>query len=288
MSPQNAVTAAQPAAPAPPQSDPFLDDDSPSRADFLAALFNGCQGVIECRALPSKARAFFQQDDEAGMSTFLAANRSQNLYLGISTRRDDSSGRLENCRHLGSHFVDVDYRVTPEPEARQRLAQFPLPPSAVINSGGGLHVYWFLRTPLELPDAAKQAKGLLRRLAHALGADLSAAESARVLRVPGTVNYKYDPVRWVVLESLDGDRRYGVDELDKVLPPEPVGAASGPFTMPDVPVAEGEGRNTLLYRPARSLKARNLTPEAIRAAVEVENSTRCAPARRLPEARRPA
>jgi len=178
-----------------------------SRVDFFAALFDGCAGLIEFRALPSKARAFFRPTDHTGIEGFLTENQHQDLYGGVATRRDASSGRLENCRHLGALFADIDFKTTPEPAARQGLARFPLRPSAIIHSGGGLHCYWFLREPLELPDEVTHAKQLLRRLAVAVGGDLSAAEVARVLRVPGTWNRKpeYGTPRSVRIESFEAD-----------------------------------------------------------------------------------
>jgi hypothetical protein len=176
-----------------------------TRPDFLTALHAGCEGVCELRALPSEARTFVPRGDEAAVTRFVTSHTNEDVYVGIATRRDASSGKLENCRHLGALFADIDFKSTSEREARQRLARFPLAPSAVVQSGGGLHVYWWLREPLLLPDEAAHAKQLLRRLAAAVGGDLTAAEPARVLRVPGTRNYKpeYETPRLVRVEYLD-------------------------------------------------------------------------------------
>jgi hypothetical protein len=124
--------------------------------------------------------------------------------MGVATRRDASSGELKNCQHLGALFVDIDFKRTPEPAARERVARMPLPPSAIVQSGGGLHVYWFLREPFLLPADGEYAKGLLRRLALALGGDSSSAEPAHILRVPGSTNYKpeYSSPRRVRLEAV--------------------------------------------------------------------------------------
>lgn len=63
---------------------------------------------------------------------------------------------------------------------------FPLP-TALVSSGGGLHVYWKIRIPIT--DKA-EAYQYLRLIQRKLGADPNAAEPARVLRVPGTTNVK--------------------------------------------------------------------------------------------------
>ena len=115
-----------------------------------------------------------------------------------------TTGALENCAELHALFIDLDFKDVPEAEARVRLGAFPLHPTMVVASGGGLHAYWLLKEPLVLPDEADTAKTLLRRLAHFFGGDLASAEPARVLRVPGSWNVKatYDPPRPVVLEAV--------------------------------------------------------------------------------------
>jgi putative DNA primase/helicase len=251
--------------------------------DFLAALFDGCEGFMEFRALPSTARAdrlfaLIAAQPPRIITPWLAAHVSQDLYLGVSSRRNQLAGDLAHCQHLGALFVDVDFKATPEPEARARVARCPLPPSAVVQSGGGLHVYWFLREPLLLPDEAERAKHLLRRLALATGGDPASAEPARILRVPGTRNHKpeYGTPRLVVIEQLDPTRRCNPSELEPWLPEEPmVEARRGPFTMPDK-VLEGT-RNDTLWSLARSLKTRNLGLPAMLAALEAENAEKCDP-----------
>src|SRR5689334_20018132 len=117
---------------------------SPTLQDFVAALVHGCEGLLEVRALPSRRTAFFAPLDGRGLSRFIQLHRQQNLYLGVATRRDASSGALENCRHLGALFADIDFKRTPEASAREALGRFVFPPSLVVHSGGGLHPYWLL------------------------------------------------------------------------------------------------------------------------------------------------
>src|SRR5262249_1812408 len=96
-------------------------------------------------------------------------------------------------------FCDLDYKnVTPD-EAQLRIQRFPLQPSITVESGGGLHLYWILSKTVDLRTHAVVFRTLLRRTARAIGADLQAAEPARVLRIPGTHNYKYEPPREVRL-----------------------------------------------------------------------------------------
>src|SRR5262245_11606494 len=244
-----------------------------TRADFLTALHTGCEGLCELRALPSQARTFVRPGDDAAAARFAGAHAAENVYIAVATRKDVTSGTLTNCQHLGALFVDIDFKMTTEADARSRLARFALPPSAVVHSGGGFHVYWFLREPMALPEETSLAGGLLRRLAHAFGGDRVAAEPARVLRLPCALNQKYTPARTVTLELLDAARRYNPSELDELLTAEPATSARGvPFTMPDEPLAEGEGRNNAIYRLVRALRAKHLSTQSIVAAAEAENA----------------
>jgi hypothetical protein len=109
--------------------------------DFLAVLFEGTRGVIELRALPSRARIFVDVDDGTEAESFLGAHVDEDVYVGIATRKDATAGTLANCSALPALFADVDFKVTPEAEARETLAAFPLPPTIIVHSGGGLHVY---------------------------------------------------------------------------------------------------------------------------------------------------
>lgn len=253
-------------------------------ADFFAALCSA-PGFVELRALPSGEREFVRQHDaEAAVERFLADHRGKDLFFGVATRHDATSGRLDNCSYLAALFVDVDFKALPEPEARKRLRAFRLPSSALVKSGGGLHAYWLLHHSIDLPAEAERAKALLRRLARALGGDLSAAEPARVLRIPGTLNHKYTPPRPVTIELLDSERRYDLSEFDSFLPEEPTDQGQeAPFTIPEK-VREG-ARNDRLYRLGRALKTKGLEAGEILAALETVNHSRCEPPLPAPEVR---
>jgi len=111
-----------------------------------------------------------------------------------------------NAVKLKSLFLDIDVKAdggyATVTQAVTALGDFlkaaGLPkPSMVVSSGGGLHVYWALDRALDrtswqplanaLASAAKQ---------HGLKCDTGCTiDSARVLRVPDTVNCKRDPRR---------------------------------------------------------------------------------------------
>lgn len=259
--------------------------------DFLIALHPPESGPTELRALPSKRRTFVNATDTDATERFLGAHTNENLYLGVATRRDASSGELENCAELHAIFADIDFKSDvhpngiPESEGRTLIERFPLQPSVVVNSGGGLYLYFLLREPINLQDRddCQRAYNLLRRLARALGGDLASAEPARILRVPGTRNFKYDPPRHVEIETFEPERQYNLCDLDDFLPEEPRTNGNGHregFRVPEA-ILDGK-RNDTLFRLARSLYARRMSQAATLAALRAENEVRCVPP--LPEA----
>lgn len=109
-----------------------------------------------------------------------------------------------------SLFVDIDTKnYANEAEALKAILDFQvkggLPkPSAIVATGGGFHVYWISKTallPHEWKPYAQGLKALL--LTNNVKCDLVVTgDIARILRVPGSLNYKYDPPRSVELLKL--------------------------------------------------------------------------------------
>ncbi len=250
---------------------------------LLAALFGADhEGVIELRALPGARRTFFRLAAPQPALRFLEQHADRDLYVGIALRAapDEREGKragaLEHCVGLPALFTDIDFKTTSVEQAREALRRFPLKPSAVVHSGGGVHLYWLLRETMELPAEAPRARDLLRRIARRLGGDISAAEPARILRIPGTLNRKYQPPRPVVLAQLDAARRFNPSDFD-FLPAEPADTGNGAprFALPER-IRSG-ARNTTLYALARSLKGRGRGEREILASLTSVNQERCHP-----------
>jgi hypothetical protein len=107
-------------------------------------------------------------------------------------------------------FADVD-KYSSKTEAYAAVLEFckasesPFP-TALVDSGNGLHVYWFLSEalPRELwLNTAARLDGLLNQFS--LKHDNVSTDVARILRVPETFNFKQEPKKPVVLKLLNGD-----------------------------------------------------------------------------------
>ena len=226
---------------------------------FFDALYADVAGFVELRALPGGRSEFFKPDDSAGRSKYLDAYPGYNHYFGVATRADDSSGALENCLHLPALFVDIDRKAGTD---LSRVETCQCPPSAIVESGGGWHLYWLLREPLDLLTELSLACRRLQGLAAAVGGDPACAEPARILRRPGTLNFKYKPPRKVTVEFFEPERRYNPGDFDWL--PETVEANGRTHAKLDLakPVQVG-GRNDALYRLGRSLHANQIADSVI-------------------------
>ena len=97
----------------------------------------------------------------------------------MATFKEVNSRKVDNVKHLKSFFLDLDCGPTKEfasqEEAIKELRKFcttnSLPNPTMINSGRGVHVYWFLDESVCYDDS----------------------DAARVLRIPDTHNYKTNP-----------------------------------------------------------------------------------------------
>jgi hypothetical protein len=268
--------------------------------EFLRTLFQGLSGAIELRPVPAvpSLRDFCCIDsngyDTTSVDNYIERTTAQrvNAFFGVATRRIGArSGRADDCVALPALFIDCDIKHSNEGQVLEAIAGFPLPPSLVVNSGGGYHAYWLLHEPLDLSGAGKLAEStdIMRRLAAAFPAvaDESVSEPARVLRLPGTRNFKYSHAPEVTLDICEPDRRYTLADVCKHIPavaPErpwrggvaslrPGDSISGAFRLQDI-ITPGD-RHATMFALSRSQQARGLSFEAAYAACSVENRDRC-------------
>lgn len=124
-----------------------------------------------------------------------------------------------NC--LYAEFDVKDYGSKEAIEAHLANASFP-PPSVLVDSGGGLHGYWLLNEPYIIDnDDQRQCAELLQRgwVQQVVGGDKNVHDLVRILRVPGTLNFKYDPPRPVFFISCDLQKTYPIQSLVAHIPP---------------------------------------------------------------------
>jgi hypothetical protein len=157
---------------------------------YLITLFGRApdHALVELRQVKPPRQEFHPVNDLAGVADrVLELRRDRDTYVGVAPRRRRNGGKaaIENTYVL---HADCDTG-----ESVENLTRFEPAPTLVVWSGsGGCHAYWSLRDPVPA-ELAEQGN---RRLAHHLGADPASVDASRILRPPGTLNWKHDlPVR---------------------------------------------------------------------------------------------
>lgn len=152
---------------------------------------------------PDIRQTFYTEIDDALAAANSYCSAGYNAYFALATFVESGSRRAANVHQLRSFFLDLDCGpgkdYPTQSDALTGLRNFckvlKLPKPLLVNSGRGIHVYW----PLVEPVAADIWIPVAERLKelcvdHGLFADPAVtSDSARVLRVPGTLNFKDTP-----------------------------------------------------------------------------------------------
>ena len=129
------------------------------------------------------------------------------VYMSCATFGSANGRKAANAKEMRDFYLDLDTGAdktakgkgyATKKEAASKLIDFcralGIAAPSIVDSGNGLHAHWSLDKPV--PAARWKAKADdLKSLTHKYGLladDAVTADAARVLRVPGTFNYK-DP-----------------------------------------------------------------------------------------------
>ena len=141
--------------------------------------------------------------------------RMQGDQLGafVSVNGTDGRGaKAENINRVRSYYVDID-GLTDKDEALGNLITAKLQPSAIVETKNGLHAYWFAKN--QRPVDYSKYRDVQEGLVAAFGADKSAKDIARVLRLPGSLHLKGEPFEVRVVHQLPREKTpfYEPDQL---------------------------------------------------------------------------
>ncbi len=145
----------------------------------------------------------------------------------------------ENAAPTGAAWSETDAALIPEGVTP--------PPVRVESSPGRFHDYW----PQTQPIPPEEGVEINRTLHHTIGGD-SGWHLTKLLRVPGTHNYKYAERPMVRLWRA-GDERYEPEELIRGLPgPPETGTDDTDLSLPeDEPPVQLTGRALQVWRGER-------------------------------------
>jgi hypothetical protein len=238
--------------------------------------------------MPTKKSYHYRLNDpELEIAAYALDREGHNVFCGVGLRRIDfgpfERGKKEDIVALPGFWADVDIRGLNHAAdnlpanvvdiVHGILAPFDWEPSAVVNSGGGIHAYWLFEQPLlvgkeiggvDRAEVEEMSRAFQERLAmHARAAgwkwDMT-ADLPRVLRPVGTHNRKGDPVP-VEFMGTPGGTRYPYNLFQAALRTKASGIAAilGRDTQAPIPATpDRPGAPTV---PTRVVDQR--TPEQI-------------------------
>lgn len=170
---------------------------------FLSAVLpdTGSYCVVGLKEDGSPRQKFVGSIEEVNALAQKLVDEQYNAYFALASFADPKEGRTaKNAQSLKSFFIDIDCGMgkpyADQAEGMTALKAFikatKLPRPTVVNSGRGVHAYWVLEAALpsdEWKPLAEKLKALC--VQHKLEADPSVtADSARILRIPNTFNFK--------------------------------------------------------------------------------------------------
>lgn len=204
---------------------------------FLDNIYNDMTGYVYLWTSQKKLSYQFQATDTAAIMTKAAALSAQQMDVfyslgskvhALKSIRDRA--KQQEISQIGVLWADIDIAdgashaaANLPPDITSALALIPdtLAPSIVVSSGHGLHVYWLLEHPVIITDENRQqvmetsrkVQQLIRNAAVQQGWHVDPiADLSRILRVPGTMNYKAAPVPCEVIDA-QYDLRYDYDMM---------------------------------------------------------------------------
>lgn len=178
-------------------------DKNKNRIDILV-LDKNYKPVIEHRKLCQTIREVTKHIEKVN------ALRQYNIYFRCAVLKENArQGTKANIAYFNFIFADLDAKEISKDVLLQRIENFKVRPSIIVDSGNGYHIYFLLKTPVyDLLTVQK----LLQSITKELGADPNCAKLTQVLRVPATFNLKSEPPKEVKIVRIN-NIRYNFNDL---------------------------------------------------------------------------
>lgn len=217
-----------------------ISPDPAAALQFLNALDQSAT-AFNFRSFPEAQAGGARRHDDVPLARIPSlmvecAAEGRALFVVVNAGGQRGS-EIADCRAI---FLDIDAKAFETREACDAAMRFahegrrstsesipvgwPHASAIVQSGGGGWHVWWFVDDiPRERFTAIQKA------IARRFGGDAAVCDLARVMRLPGSIHFKKDPVS-VLTKCLRPERRYQLDDLLSRLGIE--GGTSGPISPP--------------------------------------------------------
>lgn len=217
--------------------------------DLLSAVqpTGGWYAVVGIKGVDNIQQHLVETREEVDALAARMVQQQRNVFFGVAKYKDGSGRKKSNVLALKSFWMDIDCGPTKaqvnaktkrpngyiDQAAGLKAVQafcktIGLPKPIIVNSGRGLHVYW----PLVEEITSAQWEPVAARLrelcvTHDLYVDPVVFETARILRIPDTLNFKDNPATPVSVITVgvpstfeDFANRLGVKAPENLPPPK--------------------------------------------------------------------
>ena len=160
---------------------------------FITALHQQCDGkpmwfqtYSKDKALTANSASFKSFLNTNLRDKLIEANRAgMNVSVAVNQIEGDTRSS-KNVTRINAVFIDIDgVGVT-----SKELEALALPPNLVVSTSLGqrYHAYWYVSD-----CAVDRFKAVQKALATRFGTDPNVCDVTRVMRLPGSINWKYEP-----------------------------------------------------------------------------------------------
>jgi hypothetical protein len=199
---------------------------------FLSLCFKSDQGRFVSKFIEAN------QLEKLNHHIYYEVNPLTDIYYGVGLLGEKPAhgrGKAEDVIAIPGCWMDVDvagptHKTENLPksidEATEFINSLGLEPTVIVNSGGGFHVYWLFKELWAFccEEEQQEAAELVKRFQQGVinkgrenGWQLDdTSDLARVLRLPGTFNYKIksDPVKVEIISECESCR-YKYEEIEE-------------------------------------------------------------------------
>jgi hypothetical protein len=198
--------------------------------EFLAAVLPS--SGLYCGAeftTPKKEHVFVSTLDELLDAANKLSTAKKDAYFALANFKEAGKRTADNAKSLKALFIDIDIGEGKDyGDRKEAIAAYEsfmettgfgeLGQPIVVSSGGGFHIYWPFDEEVPV-DQWKPVAENFKRLCKQEGFNIDwncTADAARVLRVPGTFNYKHGKTREVkILQDGGTFTLFGLDSFIK-------------------------------------------------------------------------
>jgi hypothetical protein len=216
--------------------------------EFLATVLPSVGKYCAVRIGTGKPKhKFVDTVEEAYEEAVACSDAGENAYFALASFGEHTRRLAENAQFMRALFLDIDCNgvksdkeYASKAEGAAALEQFlsesglsALGSPLLINSGGGIHVYWPLDEDAPIAVWKRVAENF-KKVCHKFKFKIDfavPADAARILRVPDTFNYKNEKPRKVAIKAVAEPAQFNLDAFNEILL-EHLGTAAVPENSP--------------------------------------------------------